>query len=82
MNTQGGSRLRHATAIKGKSEIGSQAIHEEPRAISTDSISFASLAARRSLSSRETDFVDSGKVVAICPDEAANQFRAGKMTEA
>src|ERR1700688_3290568 len=46
MNTQGGSRLRQATAIKDKTEIGSQPIHEEPRAISADSISFVSLSGK------------------------------------
>src|SRR6266545_6798599 len=46
MNIQGGSRLRQATAIKGKTEIGSQPIHEQPRAISADSISFVSLSGK------------------------------------
>jgi hypothetical protein len=46
MNTHGGSRLRQATAIKGKTEIGSQPFHEEPRAISADSISFVSLSGK------------------------------------
>src|SRR6267154_3971556 len=46
MNTQGGSRLRQATAIKGKTEIGSQPIHEEPRETSSDSISFVSLSGK------------------------------------
>src|ERR1700730_2800890 len=46
MNTQGGSRLRQATAIKGKTEIGSQPIHEEPRATSVGSISFVSLSGK------------------------------------
>src|ERR1700693_2915448 len=46
MNTQGGSRLRQATAVKGKTEIGSQPIHKEPRAISADSISFVSLSGK------------------------------------
>ena len=44
-------------------------------------LSFRS-AARRSLSSGNADFVDGWKLVAICPDEAANQFGAGKMPEA
>src|SRR6266852_6910622 len=43
MNTQAGRRLRQATAVKGKTEIGSQPIHGEPRTSSDDSISLVSL---------------------------------------
>src|ERR1700675_797835 len=46
MNTQAGSRLRQATAIKGKIEIGSQPIHEEPRATSAGLIPFVSLSGK------------------------------------
>src|SRR5580704_19482048 len=46
MNTQGGTRLRQATAIKGTTEIGTQPIHEEPPATSADSISFVSLSGK------------------------------------
>jgi|SRR5580658_4270935 hypothetical protein len=35
-----------------------------------------------SLSSRHAHFVDGWKLVAICTDEAANQFSAGKVTQA
>jgi hypothetical protein len=37
---------------------------------------------RRSLSSGNAHFVDGWKLIAICADEAANQFGAGKMAEA
>src|SRR3984885_15050537 len=43
MNTHGGNRLRQATAMTGKTEIGSQPFHEEPRAISADSTALVSL---------------------------------------
>jgi hypothetical protein len=82
MNTQAGRRLRQATAVKGNTEIGSQPIHEEPRTSSADSIHLVSLKVERSLSSRNANLVDSWKLVAICPDEAANQLSAGKVTEA
>jgi hypothetical protein len=35
-----------------------------------------------SLSSRHAHFVDRGKLVVVLPDEAANQFSAGKVAEA
>src|ERR1700687_85652 len=46
MNTQAGSRLRQATAIKGKIGIGSQPIYEEPRATAAGSIPFVSLSGK------------------------------------
>jgi hypothetical protein len=82
MNSQAGRRLRQAAAIRGNTEIGSQPIHEEPRKTVAGSLPLVSLKLERSLSSRNANLVDSGKLVAICPHEAANQFGAGKMTEA
>src|SRR5580704_6926250 len=43
MNTQAGSRLRQATAVRGKTEIGSQPIQRDPSVTSMDSILLASL---------------------------------------
>src|ERR1700722_93058 len=41
MNTQGGTRLRQATAVNGNTAIGSQPIHGGPSVTSTDPLALA-----------------------------------------
>ena len=82
MNSQAGSRWRQATAVRGKTEIGSQPIQREPSVTSMGPISLASLTGKEFTSSRHPNLVDSWKLIAIRPDKAANQFSAGKVTEA
>ena len=81
MNTQALNRLRQAIAVTGNSEIGSQPIQREPSVAAMGSISLVSSDKGVSVSSGDTHFVNGWKLVVICSNEAANEFRAGKMTE-